>query len=715
MRGKYLAWLVLFLACSPDAVTQNPNGTDALDGVTADLGPEISNLPDAPETDATVDQHTLGEDAQDPGIGEIPELPFSDSELPPDDPDLADGSVDVEAGDEAEGSDAPDVADVTDTQEDADAQDATDAADAVDLDGGGDQQDVDAADNDADQVSPEVDGADASGCGDGACGAGETVDTCPADCQVCGDEKCTAGFENVQSCPADCNICGDGLCTGKETAGSCEADCAKCGDGHCAATEDAANCPVDCACGDGICSEPAETTENCAKDCATCGDGVCGLSEEASYCPIDCQKCGDGLCTGSETTASCAKDCSCGDGVCTAPGESPQTCVKDCPLCGDKNCTGQETFATCPADCPCGDGVCAFGEAKTCGKDCIPTCGNGTCDKAENVATCPEDCVTCGDGHCDGPWEDSFSCLKDCAVCGDGVCGPTEHLKGCAFDCDLTVTHGFCVTTCAAGMVCDMTNGTCMTPACNLPGFWVGDTRRISTWTLLPTAKGCDQNGDGQVDNRLGKVLALQPTTNADVGSTLAAGGRTLLLEAMAWNTTGKPFSLNLLRAQLNPGSLPCTSAKAKCEYDVLPLGYQIASATPAVCAALSKFTATVQGTSLSASGAAWLPVSLVPGQVRDLPFQVMSMQATVAGPAGWKSGSAGKLCGRTTPAAIAAMIDGLPAAALEPLGGPTAVKAALAIALAPDLDTDGDAKADAISAAFGFETSVVVLSGWAP
>lgn len=95
-------------------------------------------------------------------------------------------------------------------------------------------------------------------CADGqACvkPAGESVGDCvneagPPAGVVCGNGACEAGETNA-SCPADCMVagpvCGNGACEAGETSASCAADCAPagpvCGDGVCAAGE---SCPADC-------------------------------------------------------------------------------------------------------------------------------------------------------------------------------------------------------------------------------------------------------------------------------------------------------------------------------------------------------------------------------------------------------------------------------------------------------------------------------------
>lgn len=108
--------------------------------------------------------------------------------------------------------------------------------------------------------------------------------------EVCGNGTCVSGVENLTSCPADCSVCGDNKCTGAETLASCPGDCAKCGDKICTSpTETLANCPGDCAkCGDKICTSPTETLANCPGDCAVCGDNICSSTETSESCSKDC-------------------------------------------------------------------------------------------------------------------------------------------------------------------------------------------------------------------------------------------------------------------------------------------------------------------------------------------------------------------------------------------------------------------------------------------
>ena len=63
----------------------------------------------------------------------------------------------------------------------------------------------------------------------------------------------------------------------------------------------------------------------------------------------------------------------------------------------------------------------------------------------------PTDAPECGNGKCDGGWENEYSCPGDCDICGNGVCGPFESYESCSIDCpyrptpvptDVVVTPG---------------------------------------------------------------------------------------------------------------------------------------------------------------------------------------------------------------------------------------------------------------------------------
>jgi len=234
-------------------------------------------------------------------------------------------------------------------------------------------------------------------CGDGYCDgpAGETCNTCPADCQsgqyaACGDGYCDGSSwdETCNTCPADC--------TGGSVSGG---TCSACFKGAC----------------DGVC-HPTKETPACY-DCNPgitycCGDGTCNGNENAVNCPVDCGSyappahtscCGDGVCNGDEDVASCLTDCGC---EANEDCDDGSECTQD--VCNAGACEYNPVFD----GSPCAAGICCAGSCKT------PTCTSDTdCSDAN----------ACTTDTCQNPWTCTASCSSTWPSCGiaDGCCGPT--------------------------------------------------------------------------------------------------------------------------------------------------------------------------------------------------------------------------------------------------------------------------------------------------
>jgi len=208
-----------------------------------------------------------------------------------------------------------------------------------------------------------------------------------------------------------------------------------------------------------------------------CGNDVCEDGEDITSCPADCGVCdNNGYCNvaGGENAINCPGDCPVclEDGVCNrAGGENGVNCPADCPLCvvdGYCDTPGGENHTTCPDDCDIclEDGVCdaAAGETvQNCPLDCGACVVDGVCDTAagETAATCPDDCGVCVvDGVCDAAaGEDPTNCPDDCAVGG--------------------------------------------------PYDFIVNDLYIPTNSAEAQIIGVDVDGDGNIDNKLGQIMAL--------------------------------------------------------------------------------------------------------------------------------------------------------------------------------------------------------------
>ncbi len=223
-------------------------------------------------------------------------------------------------------------------------------------------------------------------CGNGTCEAGETENSCKADCTgvtaECGNGKCEPG-ESATSCKTDCavggKVCGDGKCEGEETYASCPADCE-------------ANCKdpiVDCGahanpCKKYVCAQNGECAETKLDDKTNCDDDNACTSGE---------QCENGDCKGGT-----AKDCDDGD-QCTADacdtlnGDCTHTPVDDGTACKDDDpCTGNTA---------CKAGKCEYGqwlcECSIAADNTDPTLGcakKSPANKCNGVSSCIIDDTT---------------------------------------------------------------------------------------------------------------------------------------------------------------------------------------------------------------------------------------------------------------------------------------------------------------------------------
>ncbi|MFH1532771.1 MAG: hypothetical protein ABIK09_18770 [Pseudomonadota bacterium] len=312
-------------------------------------------------------------------------------------------------------------------------------------------------------------------CGDGACKAGETCNTCPADCGPCGGtgDCCTAheatGCDNpmVQGCVCQqdaycCQVAWDDTCAGEVVelgcgiCGGCVPNCngKDCGGDGCGSGTTCGQCPPSESCQAGKC------VAGCLPDCAglECGSDGCGGS------------CGD-----------CPPGRECKNGDCVP------TCLPSCTgkQCGDDGCGGK--CGTCPPGFFCEGGHCNDQCNPSCtGKECGPDGCGGSCGQ------CPGG-FFCQQGKCD------IQCAPDChgKQCGDDGCGGACGTCPAGYSCD---PIGHCKQGCSAsctGKQCgdDGCGGSCGTcpggQTCNATGHCVEGC------TPSCTGKQCGPDGCG--------------------------------------------------------------------------------------------------------------------------------------------------------------------------------------------------------------------------
>lgn len=339
-------------------------------------------------------------------------------------------------------------------------------------------------------------------------------------------------------------------------------------------------------------------------------------------------------------------------------------------------------------------------------------------------ATDAQDAPPHGDSGADGS-----AANTNCPVCPTG--------QKCRPDQAICVGAGVvqCDPACAAGLVCRLNPPpACVLQTCKLPATWSADVVKLTTLSLTASAAAC-----GKDNHALGQLATKLPLLTQLLGDAVANDQATVLLEPNGLTATGGPGSLRWLFGTRAPTHLKCnpTSLQAVCAYTVSQACWDRATAGTGPCAPWMVLPA-----SWSPPTIAGEPGTLSGGQAPQSPAgdrlqfavplagggQVLlqlfgpRLQATVktaaagepAGPLGWRQ-IEGTLCGAVPLDDLDAALAGLPAATLESLGGLEAARKLRAQLLPGDTDLDGDGKADAASAAIGFQGTRATISGLSP
>ncbi len=271
----------------------------------------------------------------------------------------------------------------------------------------------------------------------------------------------------------------------------------KCGEvrNNCQKTVDCGSCACNSPCGaceichadpgePGACiTDPERLGEPCGDPGQRCqADGFCACDAGSCQNPTpicvsgDCQ-----VCTSHAECVAAGRGDRCCDGECFAGNCCVTTdCSGQTPICVGHACTA------CSASHPCPNGGCctseqrciANGAACTVGSLCSldDTCQNGTCRGTPVTCDSPTECQNAG--SCDPdtglcaypPKADGTRCGNKCAQsCTNGSCGagtpvtcsaPTNKAQGTVCQgvpCGVCNGSGTCVSRCAAGACCDVT------------------------------------------------------------------------------------------------------------------------------------------------------------------------------------------------------------------------------------------------------------------
>lgn len=288
---------------------------------------------------------------------------------------------------------------------------------------------------------------------------------------------------------------------------------------------------------------------------------------------------------------------------------------------------------------------------------------------------------------------------KDDELCEAGSCVPNKPP---------------CGGPCASGLYCDVTSGTCQTSVCKLPSSF-GPAQKVASLTIAESSDGCDFNGDGKADNVFGKLLKVYPAANTELQKSINDGLFILLMDALGWDFTGKPFAVRIWLADFASESSGCspTSPDANCSYTVDDNNF--AGGPTGEC----KPQATVEpmtvapGTGdlgvLSGGGDVGKKMTIVLPVVGGLDFTMAAVQidqAQVKAPAGWAATVDGRICGVMTVADFDKALASVPPEGWASIDlEPETIKLLVKGFLNPDIDLNKDGVPDAMSVALRFKT----------
>lgn len=555
---------------------------------------------------------------------------------------------------------------------------------------------------DGGQCVPMPCAAGAQGCSGGnvvLCGAKtfSQVEDCKAQGFSCYDAQCKPLICEPNKFQCD----GTKLlqCNGSGTKTSVEVDCAQIGGGMTCLNNTCKKAP--CAAGKlgcvgtqlVTCGTSGYTVEqDCAATGQVCGNGAC----QAPICGS-----GDMVCDGAKVmgcvgglTWQETQDCSqqglnCVAGACvTAPcGPGGTGCE------GGKvvQCDGTGKTWSVIEDCPSAGKLCVGGVCKT------PVCAPQftACDNNKMVV-----CAADGSGYTSVSQDcgaASLTCVQ--GYCVSSVC--SAGAQGCVGTQQSVCAAGgmsWTLSPCPAGQGCS--SGSCQKPPCTLPKSYSADAIWLA-WSDLVGEQGCDLNGDSKPDNAMGTWAGLFLT--GGMGPYPGQTPFVMTLSATGFNTTGKPFTIEVLPGIPPAGGMGCNPfmpGSQMCKALAEPSAYDPGAA--GLCAAKNHWTdAVISGGKLTAGGSdknLWLPLQSPP-----LPsyfaLKGARLLAEVANGTPWQSATNGHLCGWVSQADLDLAFSTLPKALFSSPGmDATMFKSQVMQQIKPDIDSDGNGSLDAYS-----------------
>ncbi|MBI5611297.1 MAG: hypothetical protein HY902_20655 [Deltaproteobacteria bacterium] len=450
-----------------------------------------------------------------------------------------------------------------------------------------------------------------------------------------------------------------------------------------------------------------QLVDDCGQKGEICLNAMC----VPPTCPIGQTECDGNVvmyCDGAQWMYS--EDCAnmgmaCIDGACSSMpcAAGGFGCVSNQVVQCDSAGKGWSVVDDCPAQGKvCGNGSCM---TAVCAPG-MPSCqGNSiaACNESGSGWTTPgEDCTKTGK-ICDTGW-----CVASVCTAGTKGCLGAKTVS-CASD-----GGSWQAQACPSGQTCS--GSTCQTPTCKPPTSFAPD----AVWMHLPVQDkitgGCDLDGNGTIDNAMAKMAGF--VIAGAQGPYPGPGQYVLVLQASGFDATGKSFELAVLPALPAAGGMDCqpfVPTTQTCKLQADPAGFDLKGSGTAngTCQAKTVLAATVSGGKLKAGGKGaelWLPSKAAP---TPMFFALKDGRIEADVPAGtpWQAASKGHLCGWLTASDIGAIVDDFPLLAVGGGMDAATLKQLIFSEVTPDIDSDGDGKADAYSLGVPFGGNPVQLS----
>lgn len=276
--------------------------------------------------------------------------------------------------------------------------------------------------------------------------------------------------------------------------------------------------------------------------------------------------------------------------------------------------------------------------------------------------------------------------------------------------------YSACGGMCSADQFCDETNavpGVCEKFAA-VPSKWgidgEGKVQKVTSMAIAATTEGCDLDGDGKTDNRLGKIAGLMGDS---FSLNIEHGSIVLLFEPTSYATDGTVFGFNLLYGDVDPAvKTPDFDATAAGGKYVIRKEW---SYDPVAGAPFGEFSAAKINNGTLTANASSCRFLLDIGNWLFVTVLKPSITGKVTDAGQWATTTKGTICGHILKTDLESAINAENEWGADGLGMTKAQVMQLfpnAI-LAPDLDLDGDGVKESISLALNFETKSGTITGY--